>query len=136
MSHRETPVCRPGKSFPLGATLTAGGANFSVFSKHGIGAQLLLFDDVDALQPSRVIDLDPRTNRTYHYWHAFVPGVTAGQSMVTTSPGLSISRGGFVSTPTSYCSTPTADASPGRRVAAGSPLAMRATTPPPRSGAW
>src|SRR6516164_2319426 len=79
MSHRETPVCRPGKSFPLGATLTAGGANFSVFSKHGIGAQLLLFDDVDALQPSRVIDLDPRTNRTYHYWHVFVPGVTAGQ---------------------------------------------------------
>ena len=79
MSHRETPVCRPGKSFPLGATLTAGGANFSVFSKHGIGAQLLLFDDVDALQPSRVIDLDPRTNRTYHYWHVFVPGITAGQ---------------------------------------------------------
>ena len=26
-----------------------------------------------------MIDLDPRTNRTYHYWHVFVPGVTAGQ---------------------------------------------------------
>ena len=26
-----------------------------------------------------MIDLDPRTNRTYHYWHAFVPDVTAGQ---------------------------------------------------------
>ena len=70
---------RPGKSFPLGATLVSGGANFSVFSKHSTGAQLLLFDDVDPSKPSRVIDLDPRTNRTYHYWHVFVPGVTAGQ---------------------------------------------------------
>jgi len=70
---------RPGNSFPLGATLVPGGANFSVFSKDSTGAQLLLFDDVDASKPSRVIDLDPRTNRTYHYWHAFVSGVTAGQ---------------------------------------------------------
>jgi len=68
-----------GKSFPLGSTLVPGGANFSVFAKHSAGAQLLLFDDIDAPKPSRVIDLDPRSNRTYHYWHAFVPGVTAGQ---------------------------------------------------------
>src|SRR5215468_10429279 len=69
----------PGKSFPLGATLVPGGANFSVFAKHSTGAQLLLFDDVDAPKPSRVIDLDPVLNRTYHYWHVFVPGVSAGQ---------------------------------------------------------
>jgi len=56
------------KSFPLGATLSRGGANFSVFAKHCRGAQLLLFDRVDDPEPSRVIDLDPRTNRTYHYW--------------------------------------------------------------------
>src|SRR5260370_20501753 len=68
-----------GKSFPLGATLSRGGANFSVFAKHGRAAQLLLFDRVDDPEPSRVIDLDPRINRTYHYWHTFVPGVTAGQ---------------------------------------------------------
>jgi isoamylase len=70
---------RPGLSFPLGADLAPGGANFSVFSKHATAAQLLLFDNVDDPEPSRVIDLDPRVNRTYHYWHAFVPGVTAGQ---------------------------------------------------------
>ena len=70
---------RPGLSFPLGADLAPGGANFSVFSKHATAAQLLLFDKVDDPEPSRVIDLDPRVNRTYHYWHAFVPGVTAGQ---------------------------------------------------------
>jgi len=68
-----------GKSFPLGATLAPGGANFSVFAKHNSAVQLLLFDDVDAPKPSRVIDLDRRTNRTYHYWHMFVPGITAGQ---------------------------------------------------------
>jgi isoamylase len=68
-----------GKSFPLGATLGRGGANFSVFARHSRVAQLLLFDRVDDPKPSRVIDLDPRTNRTYHYWHVFVPGVTAGQ---------------------------------------------------------
>jgi glycogen operon protein len=68
-----------GKSFPLGATLVRGGVNFSVFSKHSAGAQLLLFDEVNSPKPFRVVDLDPRTNRTYHYWHVFVPGVTAGQ---------------------------------------------------------
>ena len=68
-----------GKSFPLGTTLSCGGANFSVFAKHSKAAQLLLFDRVDDPEPSRVIDLDPRINRTYHYWHAFVPGITAGQ---------------------------------------------------------
>ena len=29
--------------------------------------------------PARIIELDPRTHRTYHYWHAFVPEVAAGQ---------------------------------------------------------
>jgi len=46
-------------------------------AQHGSTAAAV--DDVDASKPSRVIDLDPRTNRTYHYWHVFVPGVTAGQ---------------------------------------------------------
>jgi len=68
-----------GKSFPLGATLSRGGANFSVFAKNSETAQLLLFDHVSDSEPSRMIDLEPRINRTYHYWHVFVPGVTAGQ---------------------------------------------------------
>jgi isoamylase len=69
----------PGASFPLGASLVANGVNFSVFSKHATAVQLLLFDRVDDARPSRVIDLDPHTHRTYHYWHAFVPGIGAGQ---------------------------------------------------------
>jgi hypothetical protein len=67
-----------GKSAPLGATLSLEGTNFSVYSKHATGVELLLFDDADA-QPARVIRINPLTNRTYHYWHVFVPGVKAGQ---------------------------------------------------------
>ena len=68
-----------GESAPLGATVIRGGVNFSVFSKHAQRLELLLFDkDADA-RPARVIPLDPATHRHYHYWHAFVPGVGAGQ---------------------------------------------------------
>jgi isoamylase len=69
----------PGRSFPLGALLVANGANFTVFSRHSSAVQLLLFDRADDARASQVIDLDPRTQRTYHYWHAFVPDVSAGQ---------------------------------------------------------
>jgi glycogen operon protein len=41
--------------------------------------ELLFFDGVDDPRPSRVIRIEPSTNRTYHYWHVFVPGVGAGQ---------------------------------------------------------
>ena len=50
------------------------GVNFSVFSRHATGVELLLFDAVDDAKPARVVRLDPSTNRTYHYWHVFVPG--------------------------------------------------------------
>ena len=68
-----------GGSFPLGATLQTGGANFSLFSRSASRIELLLFDREDDARPSRVISLDPCLNRTYHYWHVFVPGVEAGQ---------------------------------------------------------
>ncbi len=69
----------PGQSFPLGATLRDGGVNFSVFSKHAEWIELLLFNsDADA-QPSQVIRLDPAKNKTYYYWHVFVPGLQPGQ---------------------------------------------------------
>ena len=34
---------------------------------------------MDDARPSRVIPIDPLENRTYHYWHVFVPGVEPGQ---------------------------------------------------------
>ena len=68
-----------GRSAPLGATVTCGGVNFSVFSRNASGIDLLLFDHEDDGRPSHVIRLDPTTNRTYHYWHVFVPGLRVGQ---------------------------------------------------------
>jgi len=73
------PEIREGRSFPLGATPYPDGVNFSVFSKNATGVELLLFDHVDDTRPARVIPIDPSSNRTYHYWHMFVPDVGAGQ---------------------------------------------------------
>jgi isoamylase len=73
------PVPETGRSFPLGATLVKGGANFSVFSRSADRIELLLFDRDDENGPSRVIRIDPSANRTYHYWHVFVPGIEVGQ---------------------------------------------------------
>jgi glycogen operon protein len=69
----------PGKSYPLGATVHPDGVNFCVYSKNSTALELLLFDQVDAPQPSQVISLDNRENRTFHYWHVFVPHLEAGQ---------------------------------------------------------
>ena len=69
----------PGQSFPIGPTLKASGVNFSLFSRNCLSAELLLFDKVEDVEPSRVIVLHPNRNKTYHYWHVFLPGIKKGQ---------------------------------------------------------
>jgi isoamylase len=68
-----------GQASPLGATVAANGINFSLYSRDASEIELLLFDDQEDRQPRRVIRLDASANRTYHYWHAFVPELRAGQ---------------------------------------------------------
>ncbi len=70
---------RPGQSFPLGATVYPDGVNFSVYSKNATGVELLLFDEVPGPMPAHIFNLDPEKNRTYHYWHIFLPGLRHGQ---------------------------------------------------------
>jgi glycogen operon protein len=41
--------------------------------------ELLLFNREDDSQADRIIAFDPVTNRTFQYWHAFVPDVQPGQ---------------------------------------------------------
>ncbi len=65
--------------FPLGPTVYGNGVNFSVFSRNADAVELLLFDHVDDAIPARVIRLDRGEDRTYHYWHVFVPGLRPGQ---------------------------------------------------------
>src|SRR5215475_3327095 len=68
-----------GQPSPLGATVVNGGVNFSLYSRDATGVQLLFFDQPDDAKPAHVIALDPASNRTYHYWHVFTPGVAPGQ---------------------------------------------------------
>src|ERR1035438_268729 len=86
MRYRQQTVVQPslaapttGRSSPIGATLGHGGANFSIFSRSADGIEVFFFDREEDARPSRVIPIDPLTNRTYHYWHVFVPRVQAGQ---------------------------------------------------------
>ena len=67
-----------GNSSPIGATVVNGGVNFSLYSRHATGVELLLFDKSEDAKPARVISLDPSSNRTYHYWHLFVPELQPG----------------------------------------------------------
>ncbi len=68
-----------GQSTPLGASVYPNGVNFSVFSKNARSIDLLLFDRIDDRKPARTIQLTPPDNKTFNYWHVFVPGLKAGQ---------------------------------------------------------
>ena len=70
---------RPSKPYPLGATFCHKGVNFSVYSKNGKRVELLFFDAVEDGKPSRIVELNPQRNRTFHYWHACVEGIQPGQ---------------------------------------------------------
>ena len=55
------------------------GTNFSILSASACGMQLVLFDHADDRVASRIVTLDPVSNRTSHYWHIFLPGIRRGQ---------------------------------------------------------
>ena len=75
----ETLKVLPGKSSPLGATVYPHGVNFCIFSQNAEAIELLLFDTAEASRPVQIIKLDPSLNKTYYYWHIFVPRIKAGQ---------------------------------------------------------
>lgn len=79
MKKTDDNLFQHGSSSPLGAKIFSGGVNFSLFSRGATAVDLLLFGGEDDPVPARVIPLDPLANRTYHYWHIFVPGLRAGQ---------------------------------------------------------
>jgi isoamylase len=61
-----------------GATWTAEGTNFSVFSRSARRVELLVYQASDSREPVQIADLDPNTNRSYFFWHVFVEGLPAG----------------------------------------------------------
>jgi glycogen operon protein len=69
----------PGDTAHLGAKVTPSGVNFCVYSKYATAVELCLFDREDSSQPSQSFYLHPQRHRIYHYWHARVEGIGAGQ---------------------------------------------------------
>jgi isoamylase len=63
----------PGYQYPLGATWDGQGTNFSVFSEHGDGVELCLFDDMGHESKFALTEV------TAAVWHGYVPGVGPGQ---------------------------------------------------------
>ena len=64
-----------GRPHPLGPSVTPDGVNFSLFSAHAAGVELLLFETCDAPEPCQTIPLDPHRNKSFHFWHIFVRGL-------------------------------------------------------------
>ncbi|WP_235612103.1 glycogen debranching protein GlgX [Gloeocapsopsis dulcis] len=61
-----------GSPHPLGAVPDRHGVNFSIFSEHATSVELLIFDKRDDLEPIQIIELDPKINKTFHFWHVYV----------------------------------------------------------------
>jgi glycogen operon protein len=78
----------PGCPHPLGARPYPGGVNFSVYAGDAQRVELLLYDHVDAAEPRLRIDLAAAPHRTWHYWHACVPGIGPGQLYGYAAHGL------------------------------------------------
>ena len=63
----------PGTPFPLGATLKPDGTNFALFSEVADKVELCLFDEEGTETRVELLEVDA------YIWHAFVPGIAAGQ---------------------------------------------------------
>ncbi|MBN1239874.1 MAG: glycogen debranching protein GlgX [Gammaproteobacteria bacterium] len=68
----------PGRRLPGGATPGPAGVNFSLFSRNATRVWLVLYADETSAEPLDVIELDPRVNRTFFFWHVFVRGARPG----------------------------------------------------------
>jgi glycogen operon protein len=62
----------PGVPYPLGASLDAEGVNFALYSEHGTGVVLCLFDESGSETQIEML------HRTAFVWHVYVPDVRAG----------------------------------------------------------
>jgi len=71
-----------GHRHPAGATASADGTNFCIFSRHATAVQLILYEKPDSSSPFQIIDLDPEKNRSFFFWHVFVEGMT-GQEKIS-----------------------------------------------------
>ena len=64
----------PGTPYPLGATPTAKGTNFALFSENATAVSVCLFDEA-----GNQIDCVALRERTAHVWHGLIRNIKAGQ---------------------------------------------------------
>ncbi len=69
-------LIRPGRPLPLGAHIVDGLARFAIFSRHATQIWLLLYDDLQAAEPTHIIELKYKTG---DIWHVEIEGLSAGQ---------------------------------------------------------
>ena len=62
-----------GDPTPAGATSTADGWNFTLYSRHATEVTLLLYGATDFVKPVIALELDPIRNKTGRIWHCFLP---------------------------------------------------------------
>ena len=63
----------PGSAYPLGATFDGSGTNFALFSEIAEKVELCLFDEDGTETRVAFAEVDA------FVWHAYLPGVRAGQ---------------------------------------------------------
>ena len=117
-----------GEPHPIGATVVGDGVNFSLFSRSATAVELLLFDRYDDRVPRQVVPLDPRSHRTFDYWHAHVQGVGAGTVYGYRVHGPTRPRTASASMPRRYSSTPTHERSSTGRTSRTAALARPVPT--------
>ena len=66
-------------ALPYGALIHDGGVQFVVFSRSATAMRLLMYDDINDVNPIETIEFDRDTDRWGDVWSAFVPGIGAGQ---------------------------------------------------------
>ena len=67
----------PGQPWPLGASLSARGVNFSVVAPLASRVELLLFAHGEAIEPEQVVELGS-AHRSSDHWHVEVEGIGLG----------------------------------------------------------
>jgi glycogen operon protein len=75
MSKPRPDRLEPGRAWPLGASVQAGGVNFALPSAHAEGIDLCLFDESGRHETGRWA----LAARSADVWHGFLPGAGAGQ---------------------------------------------------------
>ena len=65
-----------GAPYPLGATSTAEGVNFAIYSENCTGVDLCLFERPDADHEAVRVRM---TESTDNVWHLFLPDIRPGQ---------------------------------------------------------